>query len=151
MFYLCCSRNSLIYIIRIALLKTIRILELVWVFVLKRNYDQIWKLTKEMTGRHRERDGDGERWRHTSHISKATIQLSLTTLGASGLLIHSFKCGSTSGVAIPPSASAASCRTISCSEPSCNTRSKAGTEWGERSWPKTKAISCLENMWHLEL
>ena len=102
-----------------------------------------------MTGRHRERDG--ERWRHTSHISKATIQLSLTTLGASVLLIHSFKCGSTSGVAIPPSASAASCRTISCSEPSCNTRSKAGTEWGERSWPKTKAISCLENMWYLEL
>lgn len=44
---------------------------------------------------------------------------------------------------MPPSASAASCRTISDSEPSWRTFKRAGTECVERSCPKTKAISCL--------
>jgi hypothetical protein len=44
---------------------------------------------------------------------------------------------------MPPRASAASCLTMSDSCESWRTWSKAGTECGERSWPKTKAISCL--------
>lgn len=81
--------------------------------------------------------------KHTSHISIATWQLSRTTRGASSRVIHSFKWGNTSGVAIPPRASAASWRTISDSWGFCNTRRRDGIEWVDRSWPKTKAISCL--------
>jgi hypothetical protein len=73
----------------------------------------------------------------------ATSQLWRTTRGASARDIHSFRWGSTSGVPIPPRASAASWRTISDSAESSNTRRSAGTEWGERSCPKTNAISCL--------
>ena len=51
----------------------------------------------------------------TSYMSNATWQLSLTTVGASSRVIYSLRYGSTSGVAILPSASAASCRTMSAS------------------------------------
>lgn len=81
--------------------------------------------------------------RLTSHKSMATSQLWRTTSGASSRAIHSFRCGNTSGVPIPPRASAASCRTISDSLEFSNTFKRAGTEWAERSCPKTNAISCL--------
>lgn len=77
-------------------------------------------------------------------MSTATWQLSRTTVGESSRTIHSFRCGSTSGVAMPPSASAASCRTISHSFTSRRTLIKDGTEWADNSWPKTNAISCLQ-------
>jgi len=76
-------------------------------------------------------------------MSIATWQLSFTTFGASSLFIHSRRWGRTSGVAMPPKASAASCLTMSDSELSWRTLSSAGTECGERSWPNMKAISCL--------
>lgn len=77
-------------------------------------------------------------------MSIATWQLSRTTVGESSRIIHSFRCGSTSGVAMPPRASAASCRTISHSFTSRSTLIKDGTEWADNSWPKTNAISCLQ-------
>lgn len=77
----------------------------------------------------------------------ATWQLSRTTRGASSLFIHSFRWGNTSGVAMPPRASAASWRTISDSWSSRKTSKSDGTECGERSCPNTNAISCLCR-WH---
>ncbi len=85
--------------------------------------------------------------RHTSYMSNAISQLSFTTLGASGRVAHSFRCGKTSGVAIPPRASAASCLTISDSEPSSRTFSRGVIERGWRSCPNTNAISCLLNVY----
>jgi len=76
-------------------------------------------------------------------ISKATSQLSLTTLGTSILFAYSCKIGKHSSVAIPPNASAASCLTISSSFSLVKTSIKEGTESGELNCPKTNAISCL--------
>jgi len=81
--------------------------------------------------------------KHTSHISMATWQLSRTTRGESSLIIHSFRWGNTSGVAIPPRASAASWRTMSDSWSFRRTSKSDGTECGERSCPNMNAISCL--------
>jgi len=86
--------------------------------------------------------------RHTSHMSMATWQLSRTTAGESSRFSHSWRMGSTSGVPIPPNASAASCRTISDSWLSASLSTRHGTECGDRSWPNTKAISCLRMSQH---
>lgn len=76
-------------------------------------------------------------------ISSATTQLSLTTCGTSSRCANSFKIGRQSPVAIPPSASAASCRTMSSSCGRRRTSIRDGTESGDESWPNTNAISCL--------
>lgn len=81
-------------------------------------------------------------------MSTATWQLSRTTVGESSRIIHSFRCGSTSGVAMPPRASAASCRTISHSFTSRRTLIRDDTEWVDNNWPKTNAISCLQPSQH---
>lgn len=70
-------------------------------------------------------------------MSSATSQLSLTTRGQSGSFANSCKTGRHSSVAIPPSASAASCLTMSSSCGRLSTSIRDGTESGEESWPKT--------------